>query len=163
MASKLFQSKIEETGLKFELLCGVPYGAIPLVTALSIDLDRPMIFKRKDVKDHGTKCLIEGVYQRDQSCLVVDDVISSGISIVETIESLRKSGVIVADTLVILDREQGGAENLKRIYGINQYHYFLNNFLNLIIICQVNGPIILLSVRSDSICLRGLIIVKNLC
>jgi uridine monophosphate synthetase len=45
-----------------------------------------MIFKRKDVKAHGTGKIIEGNYKKDETCLIVDDVITSGISIIETIE-----------------------------------------------------------------------------
>ena len=45
-----------------------------------------MIFKRKDVKAHGTKNMVEGYYKRNDKCLLVDDVITSGISIMETVE-----------------------------------------------------------------------------
>ena len=46
----------------------------------------PMIFKRKDAKSHGTKKIIEGVYNKNDRCLIVDDVMTSGISILETVE-----------------------------------------------------------------------------
>lgn len=45
-----------------------------------------MIFKRKDAKTHGTKKLVEGVYNKSDKCLIVDDVVTSGISILETVE-----------------------------------------------------------------------------
>ena len=71
-----------------------------------------MIFKRKDVKKHGTSKMIEGVYNKNDKCLIVDDVITSGISIMETVESLREHGIKVSDALVLLDREQGGLQNV---------------------------------------------------
>ena len=86
LALKLYVEKIKENDLKFDLLCGVPYGAIPLATTISMEMDKPMIFKRKDAKDHGLKNMIEGVFKPNDSCLLIDDVISSGISIIETIE-----------------------------------------------------------------------------
>ncbi len=46
----------------------------------------PMIFKRKDAKAHGTKKMVEGVYKKSDVCLIVDDVVTSGISILETVE-----------------------------------------------------------------------------
>jgi len=48
--------------------------------------EKPMIFKRKDVKSHGTKNMIEGIYTQKDKCLIIDDVITSGISIMETVE-----------------------------------------------------------------------------
>ena len=48
--------------------------------------EKSMIFKRKDVKAHGTKNMIEGVYKKDDKCLIIDDVITSGISIMETVD-----------------------------------------------------------------------------
>ena len=86
---KLYVEKINENHLKFDLLCGVPYGAIPLATTISMEMDKPMIFKRKDAKDHGLKNMIEGVFAPNDSCLLIDDVISSGISIIETIQVMR--------------------------------------------------------------------------
>ena len=65
-----------------------------------------MIFKRKDAKAHGTKKLIEGVYKENDRCLVVDDVVTSGISIIETVESIREHKIQVKDAMVLLDREQ---------------------------------------------------------
>jgi len=113
IVSEVFAAKIKEQSLDFDLICGVPYGAISLATGVSLKTDKPMIFKRKETKSHGTKKIIEGIYNTDDRCLVIDDVVTSGISIMETVDSLRENHIQVTDAVVLLDREQGGFENVK--------------------------------------------------
>lgn len=111
-ACDIFAQSIKDKQLEYDIICGVPYGAISLATGISFVTGKPMIFKRKDAKSHGTKKLVEGVYRDEDKCLVVDDVVTSGISILETVESLRTHKIQVRDAMVLLDREQGGSENV---------------------------------------------------
>lgn len=97
----------------FDLICGVPYAALPMATAMSLESYLPLIIKRKEAKNYGTKKLIEGIFTKGQNCLLVEDVITSGKSLLETIPEIENEGISVSDIVVVLDRQQGGKELLE--------------------------------------------------
>jgi len=122
---KLFAKKITESAIEFDVICGVPYGAISLATVVAMELNRRLIFKRKEAKEHGTGQMVEGKYNPGtDKCLIIDDVITSGISVIETIEGLKKSELESQDAVVLLDREQGGAENVLQSKNVNVHSIF---------------------------------------
>lgn len=100
-------------GSDLELICGVPYAALPMATTMSLESGVPLIIKRKENKGYGTKRMLEGVYENGQNCLLVEDVITSGKSLIETIDEVEKEGLKVTDIVVVLDREQGGIKRLE--------------------------------------------------
>ncbi|MCC2591133.1 orotidine-5'-phosphate decarboxylase [Chryseobacterium sp. MFBS3-17] len=97
----------------FDLICGVPYAALPMATAMSLESYLPLIIKRKEAKEYGTKKMIEGIFTKGQNCLLVEDVITSGKSLLETIPEVENEGITVSDIVVVLDRQQGGREMLE--------------------------------------------------
>lgn len=114
-ASRLLLVKMERTipMTYYDVLCGVPYAALPIATQLSVSSNRPMIMQRKQTKDHGSGKKIEGIFSPGMKCLIVEDVITSGNSIMETATDLRMAGLNVEHTVVLLNREQGGEDNVK--------------------------------------------------
>jgi|GEM_PF-866983 len=115
--------KIKEEGIKFDVLCGVPYTALPMATAVAIEKFYPMVMVRKEAKNYGTNKMVEGKFDKGNRALIIEDVITTGDSVLEVAELLKKEGLEVKDILVCLDREQKGKESLKE-KGYNVYALF---------------------------------------
>ena len=90
-------------GLTFERIAGIPYGSLPTATGLSLQLHKPLIYPRKEVKAHGARRLIEGDFQEGETVVVIDDILISGGSVLEGIAKLESSGLVVSDVVVFID------------------------------------------------------------
>ena len=100
--------------LSFDRLAGLPYAAIPIATAVSLQGNYPMIYPRKEVKTYGTKAEIEGEFHAGETALVIDDLATTGGSKFEAIEKLTAVGLIVKDIVVLVDRQSGAKESLEQ-------------------------------------------------
>ena len=94
-------------------ICGLPYAGIPYTCALSILYDIPMLLLRNEEKKWGTKKMIEGVYKKGDELIIVDDVLTTGSSVVESLPHFKDFKIL--KVIVILDREQGGRERLEKM------------------------------------------------
>jgi uridine monophosphate synthetase len=99
--------------LKFDRLAAIPYAALPIGTAVSLELGCPLIYPRREVKGHGTRRAVEGEFQKGERVVVLDDLITTGASKLEAIASMEELGLQVGDVVVLIDREQGGREDLE--------------------------------------------------
>jgi uridine monophosphate synthetase len=98
--------------LHFSRIAGLPYAAIPITTAISLQGNYPMIYPRKEVKTYGTKAEIEGEYHAGETVVVIDDLATTGGSKFEAIEKLIGAGLVVKDVVVLVDRQSGAKESL---------------------------------------------------
>jgi uridine monophosphate synthetase len=99
-------------GLTFDRIAGLPYAALPIAAAISLQGDYPMIYPRKAAKDYGTSAVIEGIYHPGETVVVIDDLATTGGSKFEAIDKLTAEGLIVRDVVVLIDRESGAKEAL---------------------------------------------------
>jgi uridine monophosphate synthetase len=100
--------------LEFKRIAGLPYAAIPIATAISLQGGYPMIYPRKEVKQYGTKAEIEGEYTPGETVVVIDDLATTGGSKFEAIEKLTGAGLVVKDVVVLIDRQSGAKEALEQ-------------------------------------------------
>lgn len=119
---------IKEEQLSARHVCGVPYTALPLATLVAVNQRMPMLVRRKEAKAYGTKKLIEGIYNVGDSCLIIEDVVTSGSSVLDTVRDLQSEGIVVADAVVLVDREQGGAKNISK-HSVRMHSIFTLSFL----------------------------------
>ena len=112
-------------GLEFDQLAALPYAAMPIGTAISLIGNWGMVYPRKEVKGYGTKLEVEGVFEANQTVVVIDDLISSGGSKLEGIQKLNKVGLKVTDIVVLIDRQSGGVDFMA------QHGYHLHSVFSL--------------------------------
>jgi orotate phosphoribosyltransferase len=102
---------IETAGLRFARYAGIPLAATALVAVLSHVTRVPMITPR-EAKSHGTADTINGAFTPGETVLAIDDVVSHAESKLEAIRVLEANGLVVRDVAVLVDREQGGPQQL---------------------------------------------------
>lgn len=98
--------------LSFERLAALPYAAIPIATAISLQGGWPLIYPRKEAKAYGTRAEIEGVFRAGETAVIIDDLATTGSSKFEFIEKLTAAGLQVKDVVVLIDRQSGAAQAL---------------------------------------------------
>jgi uridine monophosphate synthetase len=96
----------------FDRLAAIPYAGLPIGVAVALETGKPLIYPRKEAKDYGTAKLIEGEYKSGETVVLVDDLITKGTAKIEALKPLLDEGLRVKDLVVLIDREQGGKEEL---------------------------------------------------
>ena len=97
----------------YDLIAGMELGAVPLIVALSLETNKPYVIVRKDKREHGTSNQIEGGEVKGKKVLVIEDVTTSGTSVVKTIQIIRENKGFVDEAIVIVDRESGAEKKLQ--------------------------------------------------
>lgn len=117
--------------MDFALLAAMPLAGLPIGTAVSLQMNKPLIYPRQTLKTYGTGKQIEGVWQAGQCAVAIDDLITSGDSLLQGITLLKEAGLQVFNAVVLVDRQQGGRETMR------QHDYTLHSAITLSQILQI--------------------------
>lgn len=100
---------------KFDInrIAGVPLGGIPFATAIAAKMNLPLIMPRKTKKDYGMNNEIEGKMEIGDDILLIEDTITTGTSLLETVKMIERNGGLVSKIIVLVDREEGGFDIIK--------------------------------------------------
>jgi uridine monophosphate synthetase len=93
--------------LTYDHVGAVPYGALPLATAVALERSKSLVWPRRESKEHGTGARVEGEWRAGDRVVLVDDVVTSGISAIEAAGLLRDAGLVVEDLVVLIERDSG--------------------------------------------------------
>ena len=124
---KFYAEAIVQSGIEFDMVYGPAYKGIPLVSTMSIALaeyhhrDVPYAFNRKEAKSHGEGGIIVGS-ALEGKVLIVDDVISAGTSVRESVDIIKLQGAKTAGVLIALDRQEVGQKNTSAIQEVEQMY-----------------------------------------
>ncbi len=99
----------------FERVAGIPIAGIPFAALIAYNLGKPFLYVRKGVRRHGRERRIEGVIAPGNRVLLVDDLITTGLSLQNAAKAIIGEGGVVTDAVILLDRQEGGRERLVKI------------------------------------------------
>jgi uridine monophosphate synthetase len=111
--TKLYAELLKD--LQYDRLAGVAYAALPIAGAISLELEQPWIFMRKEglKKEYGLQKSLEGEYNEGETVVMIEDLVTRATSLLEAIPAIENHGLVVKDAVVLLDYGKGGGENLK--------------------------------------------------
>jgi orotate phosphoribosyltransferase len=95
-------------------LAGPELGAVALATAASLESGLPFVIVRKEAKEYGTAKRLEGLFEEGETICLIEDVVTSGGALLESVVALREAGLVVNTAVCVVDREEGGADALAR-------------------------------------------------
>ncbi len=114
MIKHLQNQIIEKIGLEnFDCIVSIPTGGLVIASSLAFETVKPLIYVRNKPKEYGTSKSIEGFIEQGKKVLMIDDVATTGGSIINAIELLKESGIILSGAFVIINRMEGAAESLE--------------------------------------------------
>jgi orotate phosphoribosyltransferase len=106
----------------FDCIASVPTSGLVIASALAIEIVKPLVYIRQKPKEYGTENVIEGKIAKGTSVLLVDDVATTGLSLINAIKPLKNAGMVITDAFTIINRFEGAREALAtenvRLYEI---------------------------------------------
>ena len=105
----------EEIKVKsFDRIAGIPIAGIPFASLIAYNLKKPFLYIRKGVRLHGRQRRVEGILTSGDRVLLIDDLITTGLSLIEATKAIEAEGGVATDAVVLLDREERGREKLDK-------------------------------------------------
>ncbi|MGD0029696.1 MAG: orotate phosphoribosyltransferase [Candidatus Bathyarchaeia archaeon] len=98
----------------FDRIVGIPVAGIPFAALTAYDFGKPFLYTRKGIRLHGRQRRIEGVLAPGDRVLLIDDLITTGLSLEKAARAITAEGGIVADAAVLIDRQEGGRKRLEK-------------------------------------------------
>ena len=111
--SKIITEKIKDDNI--DKIAGPALGAVPIATAVSLESNIPLLMIRKQKKGYGTSKLIEGELNEGDNVIVVEDVSTTGKSIIKAINAIKDNGGNVVKAFVVVDRKEGAIESFEEL------------------------------------------------
>jgi orotate phosphoribosyltransferase len=109
------QAITSQIGLKtFDRIAGVPIAGIPFASQIAYNLKKPFLYIRKGLRRHGRQRRVEGILVSGDRVLLVDDLVTTGLTLRKAAESVRAEGGVVEKAVAFMDREEGGREKLAK-------------------------------------------------
>jgi orotate phosphoribosyltransferase len=118
--------KVKDMGVECDRIASVPLGAVPFASNMAYAMDLPSVLIRNQEKSYGNKKLFEGVINVGDKILLVEDVITTGHSVIETITKLKNRGTEVVAVMCLVNREEGGVENINYNFPDIPVHSLFN-------------------------------------
>lgn len=104
-----------EVGMEnFDRIAGIPIAGIPFASQIAFALKKPFLYSRQAAKLHGRERRVEGILVSGDRVLIVDDLVTTGLTIQKAADAVRAEGGVVTDAVAFLDREEGGKEKLEK-------------------------------------------------
>lgn len=98
---------------RVDAVAGIPTAGLPYASVVAYTLRKPLVYVRREEKAHGAQRLIEGTLSPGWRVAILDDLITTGSTIIKVADVVRREGGVVQDAVVLIDRREGGAERLK--------------------------------------------------
>src|SRR3990170_1949959 len=104
-----------QIGIKnFDRIAGIPIAGIPFASQIAYNLKKPFLYVRKGIRRHGRQRRVEGILVSGDRVLLVDDLVTTGLTLKKAAEAIRAEGGVVEKAVAFLDREEGGKEKLAK-------------------------------------------------
>jgi len=113
LIAEMIEALTSEKGIGFDRVAGPELGAVPIATAVSLRTGKPLVIIRKRPKSHGTGSLVEGEVRAGESILLVEDVTTSGGSVLRAAKVIEELGGKVSAISVVVDRQEGAEGRIR--------------------------------------------------